>query len=60
VRGGAGAAATVFEHVLAPPRGSSRPRIISATHILTDLTLSPATVIYDYLTDSAPSASSKK
>jgi acetoacetate decarboxylase len=30
--------------------------IVSATHILTDLTLSPAMVIYDYLTDTAPAA----
>src|SRR5438045_4050544 len=50
----------LFEHVLAPLADLPVREIISATHILTDLTLSPATVIYDYLTDSAPSASSKK
>ena len=50
----------LFEHVLAPLADLPVREIISATHILTDLTLSPATVIYDYLTDSAPSTSSKK
>ena len=50
----------LFEHVLAPLADLPVREIISATHILTDLTLSPATVIYDYLTDSAPSTSSKE
>src|SRR5258708_34563212 len=50
----------LFEHVLAPLADLPVREIISATHILTDLTLSPATVIYDYLTDSAPSTSSKR
>jgi acetoacetate decarboxylase len=49
----------LFEHVLAPLADLPVREIVSATHILTDLTLSPATVIYDYLTDSAPSAGSK-
>ncbi len=49
----------LFEHVLAPLADLPVREIISATHILTDLTLSPATVIYDYLTDSAPSTGSK-
>jgi acetoacetate decarboxylase len=46
--------------VLAPLADLPVREIISATHILTDLTLSPAVVIYDYLTDSAPSAGPKK
>ena len=50
----------LFEHVLAPLADLPVREIISATHILTDLTLSPAVVIYDYLTDSAPSASPRK
>jgi acetoacetate decarboxylase len=50
----------LFEHVLAPLADLPVREIISATHILTDLTLSPATVIYDYLTDSAPPTGSKK
>jgi acetoacetate decarboxylase len=50
----------LFEHVLAPLADLPVREIISATHILTDLTLSPATVIYDYLTDSAPSAGLKR
>src|SRR5882757_5088914 len=50
----------LYEHVLAPLADLPVREIISATHILTDLTLSPATVIYDYLTDSAPSTSSEK
>jgi len=54
----AGAAATVRTRAGAA-RGSPSAKSFRH-HILTDLTLSPATVIYDYLTDSAPSASSKK
>src|SRR4029077_19420033 len=50
----------LFEHVLAPLADLPVREIISATHILTDLTLSPATVIYDYLTDSVPSVGSTK
>jgi acetoacetate decarboxylase len=46
----------LFEHVLAPLADLPVREIVSATHILTDLTLSPATVIYDYLTDTAPTA----
>jgi acetoacetate decarboxylase len=38
----------LFEHVLAPLADLPVREIVSATHILTDLTLSPATVIYDY------------
>jgi len=49
----------LFEHVLAPLADLPVREIISATHILTDLTLSPAAVIYDYLTDSAPAAKKK-
>src|ERR1700726_1526438 len=50
----------LFEHVLAPLADLPVREIISATHILTDLTLSPATVIYDYLSDGAHPASSKR
>ena len=50
----------LFEHVLAPLADLPVREIISATHILTDLTLSPATVIYDYLSDGAHPASSTK
>ncbi|BAT61413.1 acetoacetate decarboxylase [Variibacter gotjawalensis] len=45
----------LFEHVLAPLADLPVREIVSASHILTDLTLSPATVIYDYLTDQAGS-----
>jgi acetoacetate decarboxylase len=45
----------LFEHVLAPLADLPVREIVSASHILTDLTLSPAAVIYDYLTDQAPS-----
>ena len=43
----------LFEHVLAPLADLPVREVISATHILTDLTLAPATVVYDYLTDRA-------
>jgi acetoacetate decarboxylase len=39
----------LFEHALAPFADLPVREIISASHILTDLTLSPATLIYDYL-----------
>lgn len=44
----------LFEHVLAPLADLPVREIVAATHILTDLTLSPATVVYDYLTDLDP------
>src|SRR5260370_23074898 len=40
----------LFQHVLAPLPGLPLRDTISATHILTSLTLLPATVIVDYLT----------
>jgi acetoacetate decarboxylase len=49
----------LFEHALAPLADLPVREIVSATHILTDLTLSPATVIYDYLSDSAPAHTSR-
>jgi acetoacetate decarboxylase len=50
----------LYEHVLAPLADLPVLGIVSATHILTDLTLSAPTVIYDYLADSAPAAPAKK
>ena len=38
-----------FEHALAPFADLPVRAIVSASHILTDLTLAPATLIYDYL-----------
>jgi acetoacetate decarboxylase len=43
----------LFEHALAPFADLPVREIISASHILTDLTLSPATLIYDYLAEPA-------
>src|SRR5260370_9731858 len=47
----------LFEHVLAPLADLPLREIISATHILPHLTLSPAPVIYAYLSSNCPSAS---
>jgi acetoacetate decarboxylase len=41
----------LFEHALAPFADLPVREIISASHILTDLTLAPATLIYDYLAE---------
>jgi acetoacetate decarboxylase len=48
-----------FEHALAPFADLPVREIVSASHILTDLTLSPAVVVCDYLAESgdAPDAS---
>lgn len=43
----------LFEHVLAPLADLPVLGIVSASHILTDLTLAPASVIYDYIAESA-------
>ncbi|GAC1531988.1 MAG: acetoacetate decarboxylase [Acidimicrobiales bacterium] len=40
----------LFQHVLAPMADMPVLEIVSATHILTDLTLAPFEVAYDYLT----------
>lgn len=47
----------LFEHVLAPLADLPVREIVSASHILTDLSLAPATVIYDYIAESARSGS---
>jgi acetoacetate decarboxylase len=39
----------LFEHALAPFADLPVQEIVSASHILTDLTLAPATLVYDYL-----------
>jgi acetoacetate decarboxylase len=39
----------LFEHVNAPLADLPVREIVSASHILTDLTLGPATVAFDYL-----------
>lgn len=41
----------LFEHVLAPLADLPVREIVSVSHILTDLSLSPAVKIHDYLTD---------
>ena len=41
----------LFEHALAPFADLPVREIVSASHILTDLTLAPAVVIYDYLAE---------
>ena len=41
----------LFEHVLAPLADLPVREIVSVSHILTDLSLSPAVIIHDYLTD---------
>jgi acetoacetate decarboxylase len=43
----------LFEHALAPLADLPVREIISATHIVTDLSLAPASVIHDYLKDQA-------
>jgi acetoacetate decarboxylase len=40
-----------FEHALAPFADLPVREIVSASHILTDLTLAPATLVYDYLAE---------
>jgi acetoacetate decarboxylase len=49
----------LFDHVLAPLADLPVREIVAATHILTDLTLSPAIVIHDYLADGGSPAGSK-
>ena len=39
----------LFEHALAPMADLPVREVISASHILTNLTLSPAQLVYDYL-----------
>jgi acetoacetate decarboxylase len=39
----------LFEHALAPFADLPVREIVSASHILTDLTLSPAVLVHDYL-----------
>jgi acetoacetate decarboxylase len=41
----------LFEHALAPFADLPVREIVSASHILTDLTLSPAVVVHDYLAE---------
>ena len=41
----------LFEHVLAPLADLPVREIVSASHVLTDLTLAPATSVHDYLAD---------
>jgi acetoacetate decarboxylase len=41
----------LFEHALAPFADLPVREIVSASHILTDLTLAPAVLVYDYLTE---------
>ena len=49
----------LFEHALAPMADLPVREVVSATHILTDLALSPVSLVHDYLaertTDPAPS-----
>ncbi|WP_425838294.1 acetoacetate decarboxylase [Streptomyces fractus] len=45
----------LFEHAMAPLADLPVFEIIAASHIVTDLTLSPVTSVYDYLRDSAQS-----
>jgi acetoacetate decarboxylase len=46
----------LFEHALAPFADLPVREIVSASHILTDLTLSPAVLVYDYLAEQGDSA----
>jgi acetoacetate decarboxylase len=43
----------LFEHALAPMADLPVRGIVSATHIVTDLTLAPVTVVHDYLAEQA-------
>jgi acetoacetate decarboxylase len=43
----------LFEHALAPIADLPVREIVGVSHILTDLSLSAATVVHDYLADSA-------
>jgi acetoacetate decarboxylase len=46
----------LFAHALAPMADLPVLEVVSASHILTDLTLSPARVVHDYLADVASQA----
>jgi acetoacetate decarboxylase len=46
----------LFEHALAPFADLPVREIVSASHILTDLTLSPAVLVHDYLADQEETA----
>ena len=48
----------LFEHALAPLADLPVREIVAASHVLTDLTLAPPTLIHDYLASSAAAASS--
>ena len=41
----------LFQHALAPMADLPVLEVISASHILTDLNLSPAQVVFDYLAE---------
>jgi acetoacetate decarboxylase len=41
----------LFDHALAPMADLPVREVISTSHIITNLSLSPATVVYDYLAD---------
>jgi acetoacetate decarboxylase len=43
----------LFEHVNAPLADLPVLEVVTATHILTDLTLGPTSVAFDYLADEA-------
>jgi acetoacetate decarboxylase len=49
-----------FEHALAPFADLPVREIISASHILTDLTLAPATLVYDYLAEQDDQSAAQK
>ena len=46
----------LFEHVQAPLADLPVREVVWASHILTDLSLAPATMVYDYLADEGRSS----